>query len=120
MRRCEGISAHTDGREEGGSRLKSFAAQAGPLRVREEEWRDYGSNRWAGKRWLSVESFTAQTGPILHKFQGPARLRHHFVPVFLQGILSNSTKKVSKSISFSVFFKMRFIVFVCDILFYFI
>ena len=47
---CEGISAHPDGREEGGSRLKSFAAQAGPLRVLEEEWRDYDSNRWAGKR----------------------------------------------------------------------
>ena len=53
MRRCEGISAHPDGREEGGSRLKSFAAQAGPKRAREEEWRDYGSNRWAGKRWRS-------------------------------------------------------------------
>ena len=46
-----GITAHSDGREEGGPRLESFAPKAGPLRVREEGWRDYGSFRWAGKGW---------------------------------------------------------------------
>ena len=27
------------------------------------------------------ESFTAQTGPLPYKFQRPARLHNHFVPV---------------------------------------
>ena len=50
VRKGGGITAHPDGREEGGARVESFAPQAGPLRVREEGWRDYGSNRWAGKK----------------------------------------------------------------------
>ena len=91
----------------GGRRVAVGLNHLRPKRVR------YGFVRRSGgitaqtdgqeKDGARVESFTAQTGPILHKFQGPARLRHHFVPVFLQGILSNSTKKVSKSISFDVF-----------------
>ena len=62
---------------------------------------DHSDGPEKGGAWL--ELFADQACPIPYKFQRTARFMHHFVPVFLQGILSNSTKKVSKSISFDVF-----------------
>ena len=55
--------------------------------IREEEWRDFDSYGWVGGGGWRVEggarheSFTVQTCPLPYKFQRPARLRNHFVPV---------------------------------------
>ena len=75
VRRGGGITDHSDGPEKGGAWLELFADQACPIPY----------------------EFQRTESPLEGEFM------HHFVPVFLQGILSNSTKKVSKSISFDVF-----------------